>query len=125
MRRRLGSQRGISFGVVMIVIALIVLFANVAVTMLPSYFTFLQVRSAMASLHEKPDVVEAGPRSMLNSLAMQLSINNVRSVSTRDFKVEKTSKGLQLNVAYEVRKHLFFNIDVIMSFAHSELFQPT
>jgi hypothetical protein len=122
VHRRLKPQRGVSFGVVMIVLVLIVFFANLAVRMLPSYFTFMQVRSAIKSVREKPDVVEAGPRAVLSSISQQLYINDVRSVKMDAFKVERTNTGFNLNVAYDVQQPLFYNIDVVMHFTHSEPF---
>jgi hypothetical protein len=120
--RRLQPQRGASFGAVLIVIVLIVFFANLAVKMLPAYFTFMQVRSAISAVQEKPDVVESGPRAVLASIAQQLYINDVRSVKMDAFKVERTNDGFNLNVAYDVQQPLFYNVDVIMHFAHSEAF---
>jgi hypothetical protein len=122
LHRRLQPQRGVSFGVVMIVLVLIEFFAHLAVKMLPSYFTFLQVRSAIKSVHEKPDVIESGPRAVLSSIAQHLYINDVRSVKTDAFKVERTNKGFDLNVAYDVQQPLFYKIVVVTHFTHGEAF---
>jgi hypothetical protein len=122
LHRRLQPQRGVSFGVVMIVLVLIEFFAHLAVKMLPSYFTFLQVRSAIKSVHEKPDVIESGPRAVLSSIAKQLYINDVRSVKTDAFKVARTNKGFDLNVAYDVQQPLFYKIVVVTHFTHGEAF---
>lgn len=73
MHRRLQPQRGVSFGVVMIVLVLIVLFAHLA-------------------------------------------------VKTDAFTVERTNKGFDLNVAYDVQQPSFYNIDVVMHFTHGEAF---
>jgi len=120
MGRRLRSQRGASFGIVMIVITLVVFFGNLAVNMVPAYMNFMQVRSSMASLHTKHDVVDGGPRKIASAISSQLYINNVRSVPMDSFDFEKTKTGWDLTVNYDVQKHILANVDVIMHFVHTE-----
>jgi len=103
----------------MLIIVLIVFFATVAINTVPSYMTFWQVRSIMEGLHEKPDVVAGGRGKILTSIDSQLNINGIRLLHRNDFHIEKGSQGLEVSVDYEVRKHLFFNVDVVMSFAHT------
>jgi len=120
MRKRLKPQRGVSFGIVMIVIVLIVFFGNLAVNMLPEYLNFLQVRSSMAALHTKEDVLSGGPRKMMSAISSQLYINNVRSVKNDSFSFERTKTGWLATVDYDVQKHILANVDVVMHFVHSE-----
>jgi hypothetical protein len=112
-------------GGALVVIVLVVFFATIAINTVPSYVTFWQVRSVMESLHEKPDVVAGGARKILNAIDAQLNIEGIRSVKGRDFKIAKAGDGLQVTVDYDVRKHLFFNVDIIMSFAHSTVIHGT
>jgi hypothetical protein len=113
-------QRGASFGIVMIVITLVVFFGNLAVNMAPAYMNFLQVRSSMASLHAKHDVIAGGPQKIASALSSQLYINDVRSVPMDRFDFEKTKNGWDLTVDYDVQKHIVANVDVIMHFVHTE-----
>lgn len=123
MRRRVKPQRGASFGIVLIVIVLVVFFGNLAVNMLPEYLNFMQVRASMAAVHSKEDVLAGGPRKILTAISSQLYINNVRSVSTDSFTFEKTKDGLVVTVNYDVQKHIFANVDVLMHFVNSETYQ--
>lgn len=120
MGRRLQTQRGASFGIVMIVITLVVFFGNLAVKMLPEYMNFMQVRSSMASLHSKHDVIDGGPRKIASAISSQLYINNVRSVPMDSFDFERTKAGWDLTVDYAVQKHIVANVDVVMHFVHTE-----
>jgi hypothetical protein len=114
-RRR---QRGAGFGGIMIVIVLVVFFANLAIVMAPSYATFWQVRSMMDGLVERDDILAKGARGISNSLSSQLNVNSIRDLRVGDFKLERIQGGHNLILDYEVRKHLFFNVDVVMDFAH-------
>jgi hypothetical protein len=124
-RRRFTDQRGAGMGMVMIGLVLIVFFATLAIRMVPAYATYWQVRSVMERLHEKPEAVAGGRGTILRALDSQLYIEGIRAVGRRDFSVAKGSRGLELTVDYEVRKHLFFNVDVIMHFTHTTVFQET
>jgi len=125
-RPRAGSrrmQRGVSFGGVMIVLVLIVFFATVAIRMLPSYATFWQVRSIMADLKEDPEAAAGGRSGIYRRLGNQLIVDGVRSVGRGDFDLDRVDEGYELSVDYEVRKHLFFNVDVVMHFAHTSFIE--
>lgn len=120
LRRR---QRGMGFGGVMLIIVLVIFFANLAITMFPAYASFWQVQGIMDRLQEKPEVIAQGPRAIMTNLSSQLGINSIRDIGTQDFKLERAPGGINLLLDYEVRKHLFFNVDVVMAFDHSVLLQ--
>jgi hypothetical protein len=123
MRCRLKPQRGASLGIVLIVVVLVVFFGNLAVTMLPEYMNFMQVKSSMAAVHAKQDVIAGGPRKIAGAISSQLYINNVRSVPADSFNFEKTKQGWVATVNYDVQKPIFGNVEVVMHFAHSETYQ--
>lgn len=122
MHRGPQAQRGAGFGVVMLVIALLVFFGNLAVNMVPAYLAFLQVRSSMASIHAKTDVLGGGPPKIMTALWSQLYMNNIRSLEPDSFSFERTRTTWVLTADYEVRKHIFMNVDVVMHFVHSETY---
>jgi hypothetical protein len=123
MRCRLKPQRGASLGIVLIVVVLVVFFGNLAVTMLPEYMNFMQVKSSMAAVHAKQDVIAGGPRKIAGAISSQLYINNVRSVPADSFAFEKSKQGWVATVNYDVQKPIFGNVEVVMHFAHSETYQ--
>lgn len=116
-------QRGMGLGAVLIVIVLVVFFVRVAIAMVPAYAGYWQVRSIMDRMPEKPEVIAKGPRSILQSLGMQLNINNVGNIRRKDFKLERVDDGLNLLLSYQVREHLIANVDVVMTFDHEVLLE--
>jgi hypothetical protein len=115
---RPSRQRGLSFGGVMIGLVLVIFFANLAIVMVPAYASFWQVRSIMDGLAERPDVLSEGKRGILRSIGSQLQVNGIRTLKAADFNLEPVAGGNQLALDYEVRKHLVFNVDVVMAFRH-------
>jgi hypothetical protein len=118
-RRR--PQRGLSFTGAMFGLVLVVFFGTLAVTMVPAYATFWQVRSIMDGLQERDDILAKGPRQIMVSLGTLLNVNGIRSLHTKDFALQREQGAYKLLANYEVRKHLFFNIDVVMAFEHEVL----
>jgi hypothetical protein len=106
-------------GAVLIVLVLIGFFVTLAIKMVPAYMGFLQVRSVMERVASKPELLEGGPRAVLAGLDRQLGIDGIRSVGPSDFRVERDGADLILHVDYDVQKHIAFNVDVVMHFAHS------
>lgn len=116
---RRAGQRGMSFFGVMAIIGLVIFFAVIGFTLAPSYLDFLQVRSAMDALEEKPEVVAKGKGAIRKSLTNTLYMNNVRSIDTSQLKVAQERDAYRVSIDYDVRKHLFGNVDAVMHFAHS------
>lgn len=109
----------------MVGLVLVVFFGTVAITVLPAYTTFWKVRSIMDGLQERPEILAKGKRGISSSLITQMSVNGVRDITGSDFKLERMQGGHKLLLDYEARKHLFFNIDVVMAFQHEvELRSP-
>jgi hypothetical protein len=113
-----GTQQGMGFGGALIILVLVIFFVNLGIVLLPSYVTFWEVRSFVNDLQETPDVIAKGTRGINSSLSSQFMVNSIRSPNTRDFKFERAPGGIKVILDYEVRKHVFANIDVVMAFHH-------
>lgn len=87
----------------------------------PYYLQFWTVRSVMDDTARNPDIAEMGRQAIIQSLEKNLYINDVRSVNNENFSFEKTDTGRVLGVHYEVREHLFANLDAILTFDHQTL----
>ncbi|KAA6185753.1 DUF4845 domain-containing protein [Thiohalocapsa marina] len=121
-KQTIHGQRGAGLGGVLIVLALILFFASVAIKTLPAYVAYWHVRSAMQAMQERPDLIQAGPAAVLDGIARQLSIDGVEGVDRDAFEVQRTPAGFDLLLAYEVRRHLVYNLDLVLSFSHQEAF---
>lgn len=109
---------------VLIVIVLIAFFATLLAKMGPAYLSYYQVRSVMERVVAKPDLQGAGARQVLSALSSQLNIDGIRTISTKDFKVQRENNEVLLVLDYQVQEHLGFNVDVLMHFHHQVPF-PT
>lgn len=116
---RLRGQRGFGLGKVLVVALLVVFFVSLGIKMLPSYLSFMQVRSVMDRVVERPELAGAGPRAVLAAITRQLGIDNLRAVDKQDFSVSREGEDTLVSVDYQVQQHIGLNVDVLMYFEHS------
>lgn len=120
-------QRGLGFLSLIVIIALASFFGTLLFKLGPRYQAFWTVRSIMEETAKAFDPVRDGGRQgLINAIEKRLYINSVSHVDTKDFKVERIDdKHLKLNLEYEDRVHLFFNIDAVLIFKHQvEIISP-
>lgn len=119
MRKQDGA---VSLGVV-IIIGAVLGAVWLSLRLIPHYIDFETMKSVMEDL-PGPQVHEMDKRTIRDSLEKRFKINNLRSFKVRDVvKIERTSKSTVIDVAYEVREPLMFNIDLVLSFEDQYTYQ--
>jgi hypothetical protein len=118
-RQPIASQRGFGLAKFLLALVLVAFFVTLGIKMLPSYLTFYQVRTLMDRVAAKPELRGSGPRPVLEAVLRQLSIDNVYSVRSEDFSVERDGDETRLRVAYQVQKPIALNVEVLMHFEHA------
>jgi hypothetical protein len=111
-------QGGFGLAQLLIVLVLVVFFISLAIKMVPSYMTYFQVRGVMDRVVEKPEIRGAGAREVLSAIGRQLDVDGVRSVTTKDFGLERARDATMLVLDYSVQQHIGLNVDVVMHFDH-------
>jgi hypothetical protein len=113
-------QRGLGFPSVIAIIALASFFITILFKVGPLYMGFWTVRSIMEDMAaDYGNSKENNSRAILTALEKRLDVNSVTHVKLSDFDVERTGeRRFNLKLNYEQRTHLFFNIDVVVSFSH-------
>ncbi|MCW8196461.1 DUF4845 domain-containing protein [Proteobacteria bacterium 005FR1] len=114
------SQRGLSSLGWLLVLLIAGFFMTLAFRMVPAYADNVYVTDALKSLREF-ESTERGYGGMTDSairshLGKYFSINNVRGDATKNIKIERLSDKVLVNMDYEVRVPLFYNVDVVMKF---------
>jgi membrane protein implicated in regulation of membrane protease activity len=110
------KQNGMTLIGFVIVLALTVFFAYVAMRIVPLYLEYHALTSAMEQLENDPAAASQSPAAiktrLINSLWVNYATDNIRREHMRITK----SDGVKLRVAYEVRRPLVGNVDLILSF---------
>ena len=89
----------------------------------PHYLDFRTLQAVMDSL-PADEVHEMDNRSVRALLQKRFLINNIRSVKVRDIvKFDRSKNSTEISIGYEVREHLLFNIDAVLTFHESYRYQ--
>jgi len=116
------KQRGltlIGFGMVLV---LVIFFSYAAMRMVPLYLEYQALISAMNTLQADPRGAKMTRRSIEIKLMDSLWVNYATdNIQKRHIRVSRKKNGLQVRVAYEVRKDFVGNVDLILSFDRTVL----
>jgi hypothetical protein len=113
------KQRGITLMSFVLVLIVIVMFAVVAMNLFPVYSEGFSVHNAMKSVAKEPNAAAMPLPALQTSLQRHFDIDYVDSVQGKDAKVIRDKGGNILNMTYEVRKHLFYNLDFVAMFDYN------
>lgn len=114
---KLRHQRGMSLSGWFLVVVLILSAASVGLSMVPAYLAHRTLDGLVEAMMERPDVGELSDAKFLDRLERSMKMNNLRDMEIKDMiELERGSGTLQIHLVYEVREHLFANVDVVMSF---------
>ncbi|MDX1694832.1 MAG: DUF4845 domain-containing protein [Ketobacteraceae bacterium] len=109
----------------MVIIGGMVAFLAISVIKLyPSYYDDFAVATALKNMEdEERKAATMTPKEIRESLNRRLQVSNVR-LEKDQVEILKEDGVIKLNVNYEVRTHMYGNIDAITSFSHSIELSP-
>src|SRR5690606_17047783 len=116
MHRR---QRGFTLIGLLVVLAVVGFFAYLAMRLFPVYSEYYSVVSAMKGLAKEEGIRGLSAEAIRQRFDKRLYTSYVESVKPNNVTVI-TSGTPRIQVKYEVRRHLFGNIDFVASFDRTE-----
>jgi len=113
------KQNGLTLLGFLIVLVVVLFFTYVGMRIVPLYLEYSALLNAMEQLENTPGAAEMSPlaikKKIENSLWVSYSTDNIKREHVRISR----SDGVKVRVAYEVRRPMIGNVDVIVSFDHS------
>jgi hypothetical protein len=109
-------QQGLTLMGFVMVLALVGFFALITMKLFPMYTEYNSVKSVMNAFAANPASASMTPAQVYADLERRFDIGYVTSVSKEHIKIQRTGRVVQLNIAYEVRKPLFANLDIVGRF---------
>jgi len=113
MRR---GQQGLTLIGFMLVLVVAGCVAYLAMRVVPMYLEYFQVVKAMEGVAQEPGIESMDPERIHMSLGKRFNIGYVESIDHKDVKIIRDANGMRLTVAYDVRKPVVSNIDLIAHF---------
>lgn len=113
------KQKGLT-GVSIMAILVVVAFATVILLkIMPIYFDSFKVGDVVSSLKEERGLGDKTINEITTMILKRLDVNMVSDVTKEHIFVEKIKNDIFVDIEYEVRKPMFGNLDVIISFKKS------
>lgn len=111
------KQKGLSPIGILFVVCTFAFFVMSGLKLAEHYIDYNTIRAVYKELAQRPDIKQMPAGSKLDEISKSLTLNNVRDWNINQNTYFNTDKGDSvLGFSYEVRVHMFANIDVVLSF---------
>ncbi|MGJ8670956.1 MAG: DUF4845 domain-containing protein [Oceanococcus sp.] len=93
--------------------------ALLALSVAPVYMNEAKANKIVSQVAAQPGSAKASLLEIRNALQRRWDVDDVTELKVKDVKLKKTKQGKLLAYKYEVRKHLFANWDLVLTFDKS------
>ena len=115
------AQRGITLIGFIMLLAVIGVFLFVGFKLFPVYAEYYSAVTDLKAICKEPDAPNATLVQMRSKLERRFNISYIESINTsKDLKIINDGERKLLNIKYEVRRPLIYNLDFVAKFDVSE-----
>jgi len=109
-------QRGMTLWGLLYVLLTLGLLGMVAAKSLPVYLNAYDIRATLEWAASQPDLQDASAMTIQRAVQRRFDAGYVDNINGRDIAVNRVNGGRELNVSYEVRRPMMFNLSMVYSF---------
>ncbi len=113
--KRISTQSGLTLTSFLIVLVVVGFFIYIGMKLFPVYTEYYSVVTDMKGLAAEPGIKQKSPEEVRNLLFRRFQISYVESVQPQNVKITRQN-GYQMQIAYEVRRNLMYNLDFVAVF---------
>jgi hypothetical protein len=113
------QQKGLTLIGFLFVLVIVVFFGYLIMRLFPVYSEYYGVVQAMKAVQQEPGSATWSPEQIRQSLDRKFNIGYVSSVKPNNIRLVRNSGGYFLNIAYEVRGPLIYNLEFVAKFNKS------
>lgn len=113
------KQKGLTGISIMLLLVVIAFVAIIFLKIMPVYFDSFKVGDVVSGMKEERGLGDKTKNEIITMIMRRLDVNMVTDVTKDDIFIEKGKNDLLIEVEYEVRKNMFGNLDVVISFNKS------
>jgi hypothetical protein len=114
------TQSGITLIGFILVLAVVGIFVFLGMKVIPMYSEYYSVKSALKGLAEEDGIANEDPAKIQDLFFRRLYISYSENVKPEHVKIKRIDAGWQMDVDYEVRKPMIYNLDVVGKFHATE-----
>jgi hypothetical protein len=110
-------QRGMTTMGIMMVLVLVVFVGTMAIKLAPVYIEHFKVTSVLNAVKDDPQLTDSTDIDIKKTMTNRFSINDIDDVKASSVQITRKSGHItSLMLDYEVRVHMFWNIDAVVHF---------
>jgi len=113
------KQKGLTGVSIIVLLVFFAFFAVALLKIMPIYFDSFKVGDVVSGLKDERGLGEKPNSQIVKMILKRLDVNMVSDVTKEHIFIEKVKNEVFIDVEYEVRKPMFGNLDVILSFKKS------
>ncbi|MCP4598883.1 DUF4845 domain-containing protein [Neptuniibacter sp.] len=116
MRSTRKQQQGATFFSILIVLIVAGIFFSVAFKLYPAYTDNLTIDSVLTEVMNDREELAKGPSGMKRDITKKFRINQVKLPSKDSLKITRDKGIIRMDLKYEVRIPMFYNVDAMVKF---------
>ena len=109
-------QHGMTFWQLLFLVFVFGFFGLIGFQTIPVYLDYFSAARDIREVARAGDYNVEDPATVTRSLERKWDIDYIKYLDYRDVKIVKTGSGPVFSYDYEVRKPLFYNIELVMTF---------
>lgn len=113
------KQRGVSMFGFMLVAIVVIIFAMLAMKLVPAYVEYFSVKKILNAMGQDSEVKSMNNADIRNSFAKRADVGYVTVVKPADLNIDRSGGNLVISTEYEYRTPLVANISLIVDFKAS------
>jgi len=113
------KQKGLTGVSIIVLLVFFAFFAVALLKVMPIYFDSFKVGDVVSALKDERGLGEKPNSQIVKMILKRLDVNMVSDVTKEHIFIEKVKNEVFIDIEYEVRKPMFGNLDVIISFKKS------
>ena len=113
------KQRGVSMFGFMLVAIVVIMFALLAMKLVPAYIEYFSVKKILNAMGQDSEIKSMSNADIRNSFAKRADVGYVTVVKPADLNIERGGGNLVISTEYEYRTPLVANISLIVDFKAS------
>jgi len=101
----------------LVVLAILGFFSMLVIKLSPVYMENFSVKTVLESLKEEPMITQKSTADIRKMILRRLKVNGVYEFSKDSIKIKKEGGVTNVDITYQVTKHMAGNVDVLISFS--------
>lgn len=115
----INKQKGMTGISIMALLVLIAFVAIIFLKVMPVYFDSFKVGDVVSDMKEERGLGDKTNSEITKMILKRLDVNMVTDVTKEHIFIEKSKNDVLIDIEYEVRKEMFGNLDVVITFKKS------